>query len=198
MLKDLIGVIACGGYSSRMKTDKSLLNYHGLPQRYHLYELLLSLCGHAAISCNKFQSSGIPETYNIIPDDPEFEGKGPMAGLLSAFKKHPGKSIAYVGCDYPYLELSTLQKLTEKKDGKSPIICFKNYDAIPEPLIAIYEYHCYPSLLNQFRENNYSLRDFIKRSDAIILPAENESILKSVDTPEQYQKEIETTKKERS
>ena len=191
MLKTLIGIIACGGSSSQMKQDKSLLNYHGLPQRYYLYNLLKPYCSEILISCNSDQVDEIHTDYNFICDKKEYAGNGPVSGLLSAFAEHPDNAILYVGCDYPFFGTKDIQKLTEARSANYSAICYKNSNSfIPEPLLAIYENRSKTLILQRFLQEKYSLREFLIGSDTQYLPPTNNHALKSIDTPEQYRNEL--------
>src|SRR5688500_5883519 len=111
-MKDtLYGLVVCGGKSSRMGTDKSLLDYYGKPQRYYEYDMLKTLCEDVYISSNADQYSGIPSSFNALPDNARFGEIGPMAGQLSAFELFPNASFLAVGCDYPLLQMEDLQDL---------------------------------------------------------------------------------------
>src|SRR4051812_24141580 len=99
-----------------MGEDKSLLNYHGIPQRYYLYEVLLTLCEKVFLSCNSEQSKNISEDYNFITDAKEYENIGPMAALLSAFKKYPDVAFLVIGCDYPFINKADLEKLIDERN----------------------------------------------------------------------------------
>src|SRR4051812_39594577 len=110
-MTNVYGLVVCGGKSSRMGKDKSMLDYHGKPQRYYLYEMLEPLCEQVFISCSKEQAATIPSEYKIIEDAAEYEDIGPMAALLSAFKKYPKASFIAVGCDYPFINDHHLNKL---------------------------------------------------------------------------------------
>ena len=66
------GLVLCGGKSTRMGTDKSMLQYHSKPQRYYVYDLLFPLCEKVFISCNEQQSSTIEVGYDYIQDDIAF------------------------------------------------------------------------------------------------------------------------------
>ncbi len=191
MIKPLIGIIACGGKSSRMKEDKSLLNYHGLPQRYYLYELLKALCSDVFISCNDEQVDTIKKDYKIICDKKAYAGNGPVSGLLSAFAEHPENALLFVGCDYPFFGAKDIQKLIEERSDNYSAICFRNTNSfIPEPLLAIYENRSKELILQRFLQEKYSLREFLNSSDTQYLPPLNDHALKSVDTPEQYRNEL--------
>ncbi|MBK8495728.1 MAG: NTP transferase domain-containing protein [Chitinophagaceae bacterium] len=41
IITNTYGLVLCGGNSSRMGTDKSMLQYYDKPQRYHVYDMLL-------------------------------------------------------------------------------------------------------------------------------------------------------------
>src|ERR1043165_6645961 len=102
-MNKLTGLVVCGGQSSRMGTDKSMLNYHGKPQRYYLYEWLQQWCEEVYISCNADQAATIPGSYNTIADKDEWKDMGPMTGLLSVHTMLPGADMLVIGCDYPLL-----------------------------------------------------------------------------------------------
>ncbi|RYE15297.1 MAG: molybdenum cofactor guanylyltransferase, partial [Sphingobacteriales bacterium] len=110
-MSSLYGLVVCGGKSTRMGTDKSILNYHGQPQRYHLYNMLNTLCERSFISCNGEQATTIPDKYAVIVDDDKYGDIGPMKALLTAIDKHPNKSFLVVGCDYPYQNENELRRL---------------------------------------------------------------------------------------
>jgi molybdopterin-guanine dinucleotide biosynthesis protein A len=191
MLKSLIGIIACGGMSSRMKADKSLLNYHGLPQRYYLYDLLKPFCSDVFISCNEEQVETVKKDYKIICDKKEYAGNGPVSGLLSAFAEHPENAVLFVGCDYPFFGTKDLQNLIEERSDNYSAICYRNTNSfIPEPLLAIYEKRSKELILQRFLQEKYSLREFLISSDTQYLSPLNNHTLKSVDTPEQYRNEL--------
>ena len=63
------GLVLVGGYSSRMKTDKASLKYHGLSQAAHSAALLEKYCDEVYLSCREGQE--LPEDcqqYTRIAD----------------------------------------------------------------------------------------------------------------------------------
>ncbi len=192
------GLVVCGGQSSRMGTDKSLLNYHGKPQRYFLYDLLQTLCEQVFISCNQAQAKEIPEGYDVIIDSEKYQQIGPMGGLLSAFEKYPDASFLVIGCDYPYIQKSDLGKLLEANANVLSITYYNDYEQIREPLIGFYKNGCYDYLKIQFEENDYSLNHFLKDINAEkIIPALPKTI-QSVDTLEGYHKAFHEINQQKS
>jgi molybdopterin-guanine dinucleotide biosynthesis protein A len=186
-LPSLIGVVACGGQSSRMGRDKSLSVYHGKSQRYFLYDQLKPLCENVFLSCTEKQSGEIEKGYSFLTDKKEFSNCGPISGLLSAFQEHSNKSILYVGCDYPFLTIELLQELVSMRNLKSSAVVYLNTQTnITEPLIAIYENSIYSELLFRFRNNEHSLRKFLDDSKNINLIPKAGNHFISIDTPEEY------------
>lgn len=181
------GLVVCGGKSTRMGTDKSTLNYHGKPQRYHLYEMLETLCEQVFISCNREQVSGIPDKYSVVVDAQEYEDIGPMAALLTAFKQHPEATFLVVGCDYPLLKQEHLQRLLEVSLQTKKTVAFYRKDSeIYEPLIAVYQSDVYRVLQENFKLSNYSLQAVLRALNANLIELEEHMGITSIDTEENY------------
>jgi molybdopterin-guanine dinucleotide biosynthesis protein A len=179
-----------------MGKDKSLFDYHGKPQRYYLYEMLETLCEKVFISCNKEQAPSIPAEYNTLVDDPEFEGIGPMAALLTAFKKHPKADFLVIGCDYPFINRHHLKKLIIS--GLGPIPAISYYDKLNdkyEPMIALYHNDIKNTLKTHFKSNQHSLNAILKEVDAYTINAKSPEIIRSINTIKEYKEVSELFKK---
>jgi molybdenum cofactor guanylyltransferase len=183
-LPRLLGVVACGGESSRMGTDKSLIEYHpGIPQRYFLYEMLSIFCDEVVISCNKTQSSVIKSGYNLICDHERFAGHGPISGLMSVFEANPNRSVLFLGCDYPFISVSDIRLLTDHRDDNYSCVAYDDIEGnIIDPMIAIFENRCHQELISRFDAGEYSLRDYLDKSTTLLLKPRHTGHLKSVDT----------------
>ena len=114
----LHGLVVCGGQSTRMGMDKSELQYHNVPQREWLYELLQPLCEDVHISCNAEQAAAIGDSLPTITDATAYRHIGPMAALLSAYRLFPDDSFLLLGCDYPYIKRGDIQKLAREYMGQ--------------------------------------------------------------------------------
>lgn len=186
-MNKLYGLIVCGGQSSRMGTDKSLLDYHGQPQRYYLYDMVSFLCERVFISCNEQQAASIPGKYEVIVDAPEYSNAGPMTALLSAFKAFPDVDFMVIGCDYPHLTKRDLQDLFEVKlQTINTAAFFNNGMNIYEPLIAIYQSVSLPILKNNFKLSKHSLSYFLQEINASKVHYSSSDTIKSIDTLEDY------------
>jgi molybdopterin-guanine dinucleotide biosynthesis protein A len=186
-MNTLYGLVVCGGVSSRMGTDKSLLDYYGKPHRYFVYEMLQEFCSSTFISCNAHQAGSAYPEYEVIIDLEKYRDTGPMAALLSSFDRFPNASFLVAGCDYPFLEKNDIRKLTEERSPDHLAVYYFNEPAnAEEPLLAVYEKECYPYLKTNFDRKKYSLRHFLKEEKTHMVLPESTHSLFNVNTPAEY------------
>ncbi|HNR19459.1 MAG TPA: NTP transferase domain-containing protein [Bacteroidia bacterium] len=199
--KDLIippkkrtGIVLCGGKSSRMKQDKSMLIYHSKPQRYHVYDLLKKYCSEVFISVNDVSQVVESDGYSYLIDDKK--NIGPVAGLIRACKANPKTDVIIVGCDYPHLNDEMLKKLIQSNDESFLASAFFNStENCYEPLLAIYKSECLPFLNYSVENNQNSLQKFLNAVNAHkVYPSSNQQI-KSVDIIEEFMSVNEKIKK---
>lgn len=185
--QDLLGVILCGGQSSRMGFEKFLANYHGVPQYQYLSTLFNNLNIETVISIREEQVSFVDNSLNLVVDNECFFNAGPLTGLLSVHEKYPEKSVLLVGCDYPLLNETHLSMLIENIQDSAFVVCFQNNDGFDEPLIAYYSNSALKEIKAYFNNGNNSLQQFIRSSNAKRLLLDENLFLSSVDTPIEHQ-----------
>jgi molybdenum cofactor guanylyltransferase len=180
----LKGMVLAGGKSRRMRQDKSLLEYHGMPQRDYIFRQLMGVCEEVLLSCRPDQTATLLLDYPLLVDS--ILHLGPMGALLSAFRKEPDTAWLVVACDLPLLDESTLRFLVENRDPPAIATAFRSpKDEFPEPLVTIWEPKSYPVLL-QFLAQGYSCpRKVLINSPAHLLDAPNPDALRNVNTPEE-------------
>lgn len=188
-MKQLYGLVVCGGQSTRMGNDKSLIDYHGKPQRYYLYEMLEQICDKVFISCNRHQAESITNTYALLADLPVYDQIGPMAALLTAFEACPACDFLVVGCDYPHLSDRDLKEFLKSVDSKRIASAFYQKESgMYEPLLAWYSHRSGNALAHMFHQQQYSLQHFLRENNAEKYDPPRPKNIVSVDTPEAYQK----------
>lgn len=185
----IYGLVVCGGRSTRMGRDKSLLDYHGKPQRYYLYDLLSQVCERSFISCNRQQAEGILPGYEYIIDDPVYGDIGPMNAILSAFDCYPDISFLAIGCDYPLFDLEDIRLLADKARAEDhSVAVFNAQTGFIEPLLAVYHSRLGEHLTRYHRDGNSSLRLFLESQPFTRLGFPDNSHLVSVDNRNDYLK----------
>jgi molybdopterin-guanine dinucleotide biosynthesis protein A len=110
-IKDISGIILCGGKSKRYGSDKGLAFYHGKQLIQHAIEKLIPLCDEILISSNNnnYHHFGYP----CIADD--IKQAGPASGILSAMKKAKHENCLVLACDMPDVPSELFSFLLEEK-----------------------------------------------------------------------------------
>jgi molybdopterin-guanine dinucleotide biosynthesis protein A len=174
------GLILTGGQSTRMGSDKSLLQYTGKPQREHLHTLLSTLCANVFTSCRKDQE--VPAALNPLCDYYTFPG--PINGILTAFRAHPEVCWLIVAVDMPFIDEPALQVLWQGRNQQKLATCFLHSpENFPEPLLTVWEPKAFPLLLDFAQDGNISPRAFLEQSDVQTLKAPNKQILLNINYP---------------
>ncbi len=174
-------LILIGGKSSRMGTDKSLLNYHGKPQREYLFDLAQKYCSEVYFSCReeqKFSEKTIIDKY---------ESLGPMSGILSAFEHNKKIAWLVVACDMPLINEHAFETLIKQRNTEKVATTFFNdKNNAPDPLFAIYEPKAYEQLAEYIKSGNKSPKTFLQNTDIQLITLENNYILRNVNTKEEF------------
>lgn len=184
----LFGLVVCGGKSTRMGVDKSMLVYHEKPQRYHVYEMLKNICDRVFISCNASQANEISKDYETLVDLSCYQDIGPMAALLTAFAQCPQVDLLVTGCDYPFISGKDVKEfLTSVKEKKIAAAFYNNEEKFYEPLLAWYSADAANLLMQLFEEKQYSLQYFLKLNNADKYYPADKNIIRSIDTPAAFE-----------
>lgn len=182
-MQGLHGLVVCGGLSSRMGADKSMMIYHKKPQWQHVFELLEGFCQTVSIGCNKNQQANFPSGYPTLADDETFHEIGPLGALLTAMKNYPTDSFFVVGCDYPMVTSKILKLLAEARSPEAEAVCFCHPgDKADEPLLAIYEPSIQPRLQYFFSKSDFSLQRVLQQSASRRVALQDPSILINANT----------------
>ena len=182
----LYGLVICGGISRRMGKDKSLLDYHGKPQCYHMYEMLSFFCEKVFISCNEQQADGIEQGYETLTDLDYYCNSGPVAGLLTALTSFPHHNFLMIGCDYPFLHKNDLVDFLPLCNREDPAAFYNEEAGIYEPMLAYYHCNSKKQLLEMFEAHQYSLQHFLKEMNATKFYPKNKKSIISIDTSHDF------------
>jgi molybdopterin-guanine dinucleotide biosynthesis protein A len=174
------GLVLVGGKSTRMGTDKSKLDYHGIPQKMFVQKIV---------------ENHTLETYFSVQDSSENESEisdvflnlGPFGGICSAFQKDPNAAWLAVAIDLPFINEDVIRLLLEKRNPSKVATAIKGKgNAFVEPLITIYEPKAYPMLLQYLAQGYSCPRKMLINSDVEIVEIDASLIL-NVNTPEAFE-----------
>lgn len=174
----LKALILTGGKSTRMGTDKSTLEYHGIPQHAYLQKTLESLSIPTFISCREEQRNDFD---NPITD--KFLGLGPYGAILSAFQEDPNAAWLVVACDLPLLKTPDFEYLVSNRNSKKmATACFNPETNFPDPLFTIWEPKVYQTLLSYLSIGYSCPRKVLINSDTEIIHLTRPEVLANVNT----------------
>lgn len=139
---DSLGVILAGGQSTRMGTEKSLLSLGGQPVLARIIARFGHQVARLILNANGDPARFTPFGLEIIPDSPDFQGHGPLAGILAGleFAQRAGfGQLATVPCDTPFLPENLVAQLSRRGNARQiRYACSANTLIAPEPLFALW------------------------------------------------------------
>jgi molybdenum cofactor guanylyltransferase len=178
------GLILVGGHSHRMGTDKSVLSYHGRPQRAYLYELLGQFCSNVYLSCRSDQVAELSH-YQTITD--KYPNDGPMGALLSAFEYDAEAAWLVVACDMPFIDSKTIDFLLKNTDSQTFATAFINQKKQIEPLLSVWKSESYGIIERLHTKGQKSLSKVLEQHNAQLVIPPNYNWILNANTPESYQ-----------
>jgi molybdopterin-guanine dinucleotide biosynthesis protein A len=184
-IPQLFGLVLAGGKSTRMGSDKALIAYQGKTQREVLFDALAKSCEQVFTSANSTQD--VPATLNPLLD--EYDIKGPMNGILSAFKNFPDKAWLIVAVDMPCVDDQVLGQLILNRNTKKVATCFYNEEQkFPEPLLTLWEPLAFPLLLKWYEGGNVSPKHFLASHEVQFVKPHDPKIFLNINSQEDVQR----------
>lgn len=183
----MYGLILAGGKSTRMGSDKGLLQYHGIPQQDYLYHLLEQVCDKVYLSVREEQQLFLSNEINVIVDQNEY--RGPFNGILSAHKAHPNAAWLVLACDLPLLDLESIKDLALQRNPDKLATSYATHESgLPEPLVTIWE----PAALKKSIEHlegtdSTCPRKFLINSDIHLVHPKQDEVLYNANSLSDYE-----------
>ncbi len=150
--------VLAGGKSSRMKTDKALLDFGGQTMIQRIVTELKPYFDRVLVAANdvaRFRDLSLEVVPDIIP------GYGPLSGIHAALCSAQTHLTFVVACDMPFVDgalARDLVELTGDFDCAAPIV--HNY---VEPLYAVYARTCIKPIEMCISEGRLKVIDLFSR-----------------------------------
>jgi molybdopterin-guanine dinucleotide biosynthesis protein A len=110
-----LGVILAGGASTRMGSDKALVEVDGEPMIERVARTLNLVCEDLLVVGRHGVLAGVP----CVPDD--HPGRlGPAAGVATALRAAAGRAVLVVAVDQPFVRVETLRFLAAMEQTTVP------------------------------------------------------------------------------
>lgn len=182
---DLTGALFAGGKSTRMGSDKCLIEYDGQPAWQRQLGLLRETCDEVLI-VSRERPDWCPDSVLWYAD--AVENRGPLAGLATALERSPTPFVLALAVDLPNLTGDYLKSLVansgEGNIGVVPVI-----DQLFQPLTAVYPTTAVEYVRAHMEQPDKSFQNLVREllSVGLVRPIEVEShertILRNANAP---------------
>jgi molybdopterin-guanine dinucleotide biosynthesis protein A len=179
--KDITGIVLAGGKSSRMGSDKGLINIDNKTFVENVIAAMKPLVNYIIIVSNNTEY----DQFGYYRVEDEIKDSGPLAGLYSGLKQSNTKYNLVLSCDIPMIKTKILEKLIEAD--------YKNYEVTQiesqnktMPLIAIYQKQCMHKCLELLQQDERRLRVAVNqlKTKTIVIDLEYDPFVKNVNNKE--------------
>src|SRR4030095_5655209 len=129
---DITAVILAGGKSSRMGTDKGMMNFRGKEMISYVIDAVQPLTYRLFIVANtsEYMKFGFPVYQDL------FKECGPIGGIFTALTSSTTTWNLIVACDMPFINSDILMPLINARNGFDLIM--PRHKGQPEPMCAMY------------------------------------------------------------
>lgn len=162
----LLGVLLCGGASSRMGADKASLTLAGKPLWQHAAERLAPQLSQLIMSTSASQPSINFAPFACVVD--EQAATGPLGGIHSALASPLAKAFDWFiisSCDTPLQPLDWVNHLSNASCG-TPGIYYLRYQAQPHYLHALWHRSALGPLGDFVQQGGRAVRGFYAQQNA--------------------------------
>jgi len=182
----LNGLVLAGGKSTRMGSDKGLLEYHGQAQRDFLRTQMQEVLGAKSEVFLSVRADQNIKDSPVITD--KFIGLGPFGAICSAFMHNPNTAYLVVATDLPFVNKEVLKLLISKRNPTKIATAIKGKSKpFMEPLVTIWEPKAYPVLLSYLAQGYSCPRKVLINSDVKIVEIDD-AFIQNVNTPDDFKK----------
>lgn len=186
--ENITGIILAGGKSTRMGTDKGMLELDGKPFIQYSIEALKPLVSNIMI----VSDNPSHDKFGLERVDDKFKDAGPVSGIYSGLDASTMEYNMILSCDIPLITTEVLKKLLHEASNDIDIIQAES-GGKSMPLIALYKKsvkeHFYDALMSDERR----LRVVVNNCRYKNVPLENQLLrtTKNVNTKKEFEELID-------
>lgn len=185
-MKGITGVILAGGKSSRMGTDKGLLDLNGKKIVEQIIEQLQPNVDEIIIIANNknYDGFGFPVFHDVV------EPCGPLGGIYTALEKSQTENNMIVSCDIPNISSSVIAHIILNIGDEA--VTAPVHDGDVEPLCAVYKKSIAKDFYKLIESGNYKMKGALKKLDTKYVdvtecPEFSDNIFININTPQELE-----------
>lgn len=186
-------VILCGGKSSRMGEDKTLLpfgEYNSLIQ--FQYNRISSFFSHVFLSTKNHKFDFIKENNPSILYDNNNDMYSPLIALKSILEQINNDKIFILTVDTPFVEISTLIKLIEESENYE--ITVASFEDKVQNLCGVFSKSLLERIDDMLNNDIHKIGFLLKKSETKIIEFMAEEEFINLNTKSEYYRALEILK----
>ncbi|MFA6788607.1 MAG: molybdenum cofactor guanylyltransferase MobA [Arcobacteraceae bacterium] len=186
-------VILCGGKSSRMGEDKTLLPFGEYDSLIHFqFERLSVSFSNVYVSSKKHTFDFLDKNSSVILYDNEQTVHSPLIALQSILKQLDAPKVCILTVDTPFVRINTLKLLIEKSDDYE--ITIASTLERTHHLCGVFSQSLLEKIEHMLEQDIHKIGYLIKQSHSQILKFENEEEFLNLNTKDEYSKALQQLK----
>lgn len=176
--------VLAGGKSSRMGTDKALLELDGKNFIKRLCDEFD--CFEEKIIARGNRSELEVTSWKIISDI--YQERGPIGGLHAVLSACSSEAMFCFSCDMPFLQISLVEELCRHMKKDVDAVIAVTADGRKHPLCGIYRKSVLLVLEEQILNGNNRMMAALQKIQVeyVCIDFQNSQQLKNINTPEEY------------
>ncbi|OCA82334.1 molybdenum cofactor guanylyltransferase [Bacillus sp. FJAT-27225] len=184
-------ILLSGGKSSRMGTNKALLDIGGKPNIERIRDELAGIFDEIILVTN---DPGQYEFLNVRTVADDFPGKGPLAGIHAGLKASSYDTGFVVACDMPFVSGDLAESLIRRLGNHDAIVPM--IGGTHHPLFAVYKKSIIKEIQSCIEEGRLRIKDLLRNIDAVYIDKKElqtysaislEKVFFNMNHPEEYE-----------
>ncbi|MDA3079371.1 MULTISPECIES: molybdenum cofactor guanylyltransferase [unclassified Campylobacter] len=189
-LKLPICVILCGGKSSRMGQDKTLMEFGEFSDLTHFQFAKMSEIFKSVFISAKSQKFDPP--LPVLTD--EFSEFSPMGAVYSILKNFKDSKVFIIPCDMPFVEISTIYELYENVGNCD--ICVASDEFRQHNLCGFFDTSVATTALKFYKRKNHKIANLLNSVKCKAVKFANSEQFHNINDKFDYEKAVSLLKKE--
>ncbi|NJL87436.1 MAG: molybdenum cofactor guanylyltransferase [Leptolyngbyaceae cyanobacterium SM1_1_3] len=208
-MSTLSAIVLAGGNSTRMGTDKALLEINGQPLLQRIYQVAQRVADpvYVVAPWSDRYRTVLPATCRLIAetafdsdDEQTFPqiSHGPMVGFVQGLRQVQTDWVLLLACDLPNLEAEVLQGWAERlpQVSSEAIALLPQHPQGWEPLCGYYRRRCLASLESFLHKSGRSFQRWLSYQTVAPIKDYKRHLLFNCNTPEDLRQTIENDQPE--
>jgi len=174
------GIVLAGGKSSRMGTDKAMLEIDGIPMAFRCRDQIAPYSDGILFSVNRHNAEKFAGCATVVDS---IEDQGPLGGIIAGLSASHTDINLVVACDIPYIDpfvLFTLLSYCDEYDIVVPSFA----PATQEPLYGVYRSSVAVAAGTLLVENKYRVSELFGRCRTKMVPLNDRGRYANLNTEE--------------